>query len=106
MSELNKEVREWLLDHERNCHLRDMRHMAGWQLFSDIALSMLKHMEQDFWRAEELPADAVAQKRAGVKEAMLLWNRLSEIVENAVYFCDPAEVEVQLYSLSQKYNVE
>jgi hypothetical protein len=96
----SKEQLEYLQNFDRMTHLRDMRHSEGWGIFTALAEQKIQQMMAGYIK-EDCSREQVFDRHLKLRAVMEFWANLREVVENSVNFCDPAEVAVALYSLSQ-----
>jgi hypothetical protein len=96
----SREQLEYLQNFDRMSALRDMRHMPGWPILCDLAEQRIQHMMASYLK-EDATAEEIVERHRELKAVMKFFAMLREMVDEAVNFCDPREVELALYSLSQ-----
>jgi hypothetical protein len=95
-----KEQLEYLQNFDRMTHLRDMRHSQGWDIFTHLAEQRIQQLMAGYIK-EDCNREQAFDNHLKLRAVMDFWSSLKDSVENAMNFCDPAEVAVALYSLSQ-----
>jgi hypothetical protein len=97
----SREQLEYLQQFDRMTHLRDMRHSQGWEIFAHMAEQKIQQLMAGYIK-EDSTREQAFDNHLKLRAVMDFWANLREVVENASNFCDPAEVAVALYSLSQE----
>lgn len=95
-----REQMEYLREFDRMAALRDMRHMPGWDIFCQLAEQHIQRKMANYIQ-QDATSEQIVTRHAETKAVMKFFAMMRDLVDNAVNFCDPREVELALYSLSQ-----
>ena len=96
-----REQLEYLQNFDRMSALRDLRHMPGWEVFCAMCEQRIQRMMAGYLK-EDASREEIWERHLKLKAVMEFQAAMREVVDDAVNFCDPAEVAVALYSLSQE----